>query len=424
MASRVGIALLVVCLLFLGYVLYTSVEMVEEKTNQGFSIKALRNPYLAASQFLERRGHQVVSSRSMKQLDNLPDGGTVFISDSRQLRKQERVDTLIDWMKRGGHLIVGAQTIKDSEQNVLLKHFGISKEHVECKCDEKQESPEETQARKLSELLREANKEIQKGTFDNLPAQVNKDIPEDELTKLYFENINHPVKIHFSRDYALIHPLLETTKNRRKKFDGPRPFYWEENQAGIQFMQFYVGDGLLSVLSQGSIWNSRSIGEVDHAFLLSLLTDQRKDVLLVYGAQMPTIFELWRKHAPELFIASLLWLLVWLFYRAKRFGTLQEPEVAVRRSLDEHILASSGHLWRQKQRQPLVASVVSSILRKIEQKNAGFSRMDEQQQVKWVSEQSGLSPSDVATALFSREITSEDQFCRIMAILQQLRNRL
>jgi len=421
MASRIGVLLLLVLLAVAGYALYASIEVVEETTSEGFSTKALRNPFLAASQYLEHLGHRVESSRRMKQLDQLPEGGTVFISDSRQLRKQSRVDTLVNWMERGGHLIVGAQIIKGNNQNVLLKHFGVSKKRAECECeDEKSKVETEEELKKFSELLREANKDSARQNAQDQKSSVDDIIPDAELTKLYFEGVEHAVKIHFSEDATLYHPLLDD--KRRKAYDGPRPFYWEENRAGIQFMQFHVGQGLLTVMSEGSIWNSRSIGTLDHAFLLSILTAGGEDILLVYGTQMPTIFELWRQYAPETLIAGLIWFIAWLLYRTKRFGGFREPSSTVRRSLDEHILASGSHLWRSKQRQALLSSIKPAIFRQLERINAGFSRLSPQQQVSLVSQQSGLSPQEVEMALFREEIASEEQFYHIVGLLQQLRN--
>ena len=128
MKLKVGVAVLCLILGLIGYVLYVSIETYEETVNQGWSAKAKRNPFLALQQYLQLRGNTVQSSARMAQLDQLPDSGVILITDTRQLKKADRLSALRQWMEQGGNLVVGAHISSGDEKNALLEQFSVSKE--------------------------------------------------------------------------------------------------------------------------------------------------------------------------------------------------------------------------------------------------------------------------------------------------------
>jgi len=418
----------VVLLLALGaYVLYNAIEVYDKNIKQGWDRKAQANPYLAAEQYLTLRGNKVESSKRLKRLDQLPEGGAVFISDSRQLQTQVRVTELVNWMAQGGRLVVGASMTKNDNKNLLLDYFGVTKAQADCACDDNDKKSNEF--KKISELLREAGKELsndQSGKTGKQAEPDNDAIPTSELTELFFQNVQQSFRIQFSDDTALYHPALDkgTDNDPATDYQGPTPFYWEGNQAGAQFMQFQVGDGLLTVLGEGSIWASDAIGKGDHAFLLSVLMRADNDIVLLYGMQMPSIMEMLRQYAPELLIASMIWLLVWLMYKARRFGPIREQDIVSRRSLDEHIVASSALLWRAKKGNTMIENSQRAIFRKLKCANPGFDALDNNAQISWISKRCGLSTDQVVQALYVTDIRNEDHFYQIVSLIQKIGNKL
>jgi len=421
---KIGLIFIFLLMGVSGFALYNTIEFYDETIKQNWSRKALINPYLAAEQFLALRGNNVESSSRMKRLDQLPEKGTIFINDSRQLKKQERIDALLNWMKRGGRLVVGGHLNRSNNKNLLFDYFDVTIKKADCDCEDningKKESKEPV-VKKFSKLLREI-KEKQDKEKSEESAEFENDIPVSELTSLNFENIENSLQIHFDHSTTIDHPVLND--ELAKNYNGPKPFYFAKNKAGPHFMQFYVGEGLFTVLSDGSIWESRSIDKVDHALLLLYLLGSNNKIVLLRGMQMPSILELLTRYVPELLFASMVWLLIWLLYKIKRFGPIREQNISVRRSLDEHIVASAGHIWRSKKGNKIIENIHTIIFHKIRRKNLGFTALDKKQQVNWVSQHCILSEKEVVTALYTEEVASEEHLNKIVRLIQKIGNRL
>jgi len=80
---------LVVATLLLGLIawgLYASIEFYEETEESGWSVDALRNPYLAAQKFMTGSGIEVTDVDSLLKLDELSMLGTLFFSDANRCR--------------------------------------------------------------------------------------------------------------------------------------------------------------------------------------------------------------------------------------------------------------------------------------------------------------------------------------------------
>lgn len=446
MKAKVGVVFLIILAGLAGYFFYISVESYEETIDQGWSNKAKRNPYLALHQYLELHGSSVTSSSRLKQLDSIPSGGVVFIADTRQLKKQARIDNLIQWMENGGTLVVGAHVESKDNKSILLDRYSVTKEFIDCECDKDAKPPGDEVPKKMSDILREANEELKKqakknqsnkdgvaggkdgeGEADDVKKADKKDpltidIPEEELTKLHFDKIDQPVSIHFSRSSALQHPTL--VQQQTENYEGPKPVYWEGNQSGSQILQFYVGDGLLTVLSDSSIWESDNIGKVDHAYLSNIMFGNNSNVVLLYGMQLPSLWELLKHFAPEFLIACTALFFVWLLYKVKRFGPIRELDVTTRRSLDEHIAAMNGYLWRSNKHQKILDNMHKIIFQRANNANPGFSALDEKEQVHWIGEHCILPEKDVQMALYAKEVLSEEHFYQMTKLIQKIGNRL
>lgn len=406
----------------LGYILYHSIEMYEETITKGWSNKALRNPLLAAEQYLRSNDFNIDSSNSLNSLDGFSERGVVFVSDSRQIQTQKRVDSLFDWMQKGGHLIVGAEIQNDDGRNLLLQHFGIKKEEVDCECNDTDVDQKEI---KLSELLRDANRKIREGSKKGGKTEkdlIEEKIDESKLTKLYFTDVKQPLLIDFKLDVALVHPAFY--KQSADIPEGLKPSYWVANQAGVQFVQFLVGDGLLTVLSEGSIWRSSDIAKVDHAYLLSILMDHDKKGLLLYGLQMPSLLSILVSTMPEFMMAAALLLLMWLLHKSRRFGPVRQVEAGTRRSLDEHIIACGELLWHARKGQEIMIDIRDVMLRRIKAENPEFQRLEDREQIDWIGEKCQLTDKEVRRALYDENINSETYFYRAIALIQKIGNKL
>ena len=86
---------------------FTCFEKREIEIETGVSTAARRNRYLALGRLLERMGHTVVSLSSPERLTALPPPpATLILPTARHSIGAERSESLLEWVRRGGHLVV------------------------------------------------------------------------------------------------------------------------------------------------------------------------------------------------------------------------------------------------------------------------------------------------------------------------------
>ena len=116
----VGLAIVVV----LAWGVYSSIEFYEESEQTPWSLRALRNPYLAAQQFMQQSGINSVEAASLVGLDTLDGISTVLITDANQVVNPRQLEQVLAWLENGGNLIVTANSI-GSSGDLLLKEFNV-----------------------------------------------------------------------------------------------------------------------------------------------------------------------------------------------------------------------------------------------------------------------------------------------------------
>ncbi len=134
--SRISIlAVLGLALLALiSWGLYVSIEFYEETEDSGWSVEALRNPYLAAQRFMTQSGIDVTDVDNLARLDQLDGLGTLFFSDANQVQTPRQLQQLLDWLEAGGTVIYSANSL-DHEDDLLLAEFGVEVERAARKRD-------------------------------------------------------------------------------------------------------------------------------------------------------------------------------------------------------------------------------------------------------------------------------------------------
>lgn len=424
----------------LGYVLFTQFEFYEEEIDQGWSHKARKNPYLAAQQFLTRLDTPVQMETNFQFLDQLPYSNTLFISNSRQVITDKQADKIINWMKGGGHIITVASPYDEDEVDLLLSYFDVYQTETDCECDSvspfRSQNPisdntqdndsESGEIQKLSEQMKEHNRKLRETMAKDLAGETidqkqdsttEKNAPE-QLTQLSFNHYSERLNIQFDRHHSLTHPVMYEDEQTISDPHYPAPFYWRGSDQGTHFMQFEVGKGLLTVMSDGDLWKSFLIDQYDHAYLLKVLTDNSEQVFIVYGVEMPSLWDLTVHYALEFLVAFLLWLTAWLIYRSRRFGPIRQYNVTTRRSIAEHIQACTDFLWRHDQYQQLISSVRQDTLRQMQLHNPLFNQLDKSEQVRLICEKTQLSDKEIQQALFEDIPKNESIFSQTIALLQ------
>lgn len=433
MKNRIFGLLIGVVLLGGGYLFLTFFERYDTTEDQGWSDVALRNPFLAAQQFLQRLDTNVQSVRSLEMLVNLPFNGVIIVSEDSQIVSKRRSDGLVQWTRQGGHLIV-ATKVQDSHPNYLLKHFDIEVNRSSGACEEddasnckKSETASRELGKKISEYLREEQARIRAEAKRGLVvgddisvADREAKIDKSALTVLEFGGDENQLRIHFSERTSIDHPsFYEDATDVAYS-----AIYWRGHQDGIHFVQFDVGDGLLTVIAGDNIWRSGEISLFDHAYLMWLLVARRGDVIILYGSQMPSLWYLVRRYALELLVVGVAWLIAWVIFHGRRFGPLREQQFTVRRSIAEHIGVSASYLWRHHNDQYLLDPVRDSVRHRMQILYRSFDALDRDRQIALVSDHCGIDQNLVSYAWFSKKSNEETNFYKRMRIFQNIRKTL
>jgi hypothetical protein len=197
-------------------------------------------------------------------------------------------------------------------------------------------------------------------------------------------------------------------------------------EAAPRLLVFPYGQGRVTLLADASFLGNRLLGEADHArFSWDLvtatgvpagvwITDWRRAVPLTALAA--------RRAWPALVAGGVL-LLAWAWSRGTRFGPLLPPAAPQRRSLLEHVRASGDFLWRRGCGGELLAAARTALLRRLELRHTGWSRLPEGERVRRLARLSGVPAGTVAAALEGDAAEPAD-FTRSLATLERIRRSL
>jgi hypothetical protein len=263
----------------------------------GFSGEARVNPYFAARLLLERLGMRVHQQVEVSRTQALPPGATLVLAASRAELDPPTVDTLLDWVESGGHLVVGVET--DLQRDWLLNALEVSAAWPE-------DDDEEETGRAGHACPAPEEAEIEEVV-----------LPDGRALKAGFEG--GPVLVDRSEGHLWRH----------------------ESRYGTRILAVGWGDGRVTLFSTLRLFSNRSIGEHDHAELLwGVLGDppSREVFLVRYLDTMSLPKWLWER-APLALVAAGAFLLLWLWRVVPRFGPLVPGAGTDRRSLLEHIRA-------------------------------------------------------------------------------------
>ncbi len=412
--APVKLILVGIALALAGYGLYLSIEFYEETIETRWSREALRNPYLAAQQFMARSEIDVVDADSLLELESLDGVGTLFVSEANQVITPRQFSQLRNWLEAGGSVIYTADSV-EHEDDRLLAAFGVSVEWY----DEDDAGDE----RSLSETIREYNRQLEEGrtreeilhdpAFDGSDKELN-------LTRVEFGGDIGILTIHFRDRRILVHPYIDGGDYAD---DAPLPVSWSYSNHGVHLMQFEVGDGLLTIISDPSIWTSYRIDQHDHAYLLWALADDRGDFAFLRPVLQDSLWSLLARHAAELLLAAALLVLLWIWHQAHRFGRIVPRDESRTRALAEHFSSLSHYLWHRRQGAYLIAPLRQRVLRQASLRLGEFARADEARQMELLAERAGVQAEAVSSAMNNDDFT-EATFVQKVRLLKRIEQSL
>ncbi|MDR2926364.1 MAG: DUF4350 domain-containing protein [Azoarcus sp.] len=411
-----GLVLLLALLAF-GLWVYSQIEFVEETiATDRFKGAAARNPLLAAGRLAERYG---AAAHYVPAYTKPPSsGGTLVFTAPRHWLTATQNEALLDWVEKGGHLIVSPQSQQhrgkraerrkkeNASPDVLLASLGVS-------INEEDSDEVETNTNALFNWL---------GRLINATpsaAQVIK-LPDGTQIKARFNPKLRLKDLDGSSDWQILDSGADAP--RRK----------DESNYGLSFMW---GKGRATVLANLDFLDNAQIGENDHAALFAWAASLKKgqSVWFVYGSDVPPLWLWLLNYAGTVLIAAALLLVIWLWMISRRFGSLLPARSAERRSIVEHVAASARYLWRCKQGQVLYRTLCEDFYKQAFLRHPQWSRLTFQEltqqialfaQASGVPQLSALTAQAVGDLLDTSRPRDEKQFAAHSHLLDILRNKL
>ena len=392
-------------------------EYVEKTQRQPLTGEAKTNPLYASQLFLRRMGIPTQTLGSVQDLSTLPSTDTVIlISSTRQTLRSTQLSELLDWVSRGGHLLIsgiadwsffsGEGPLVDESQNV--------KQDEPIYYDEPDEAFTPTsEADPLQEFLEvQIRENIQ---FDGGKAET-----------IRLKGSARPLEL--GPDY-----YRGITLNDDNKTIGLEQVAINGKNVIIRQQ---IDEGLITLVSDFDFIKNYKLGKFDHAEILwqlvrgkpatlrqaSLLLPQA--VWLIHSDKTANLFELIWKYFWALVITLGLLFLIWVLRASRRFGPMIPKETEDRRNLLEHIDASGNYYWQQQQQDVLLESTRGAAQQQLAKRIPGWHALSQQDQIQLLAKRLDLSETQLAKTLHGKLSTSPYEFTETIKQLEHIRTSL
>ena len=381
-----GIGLLL--LILLGSGVYWFFQNHEQRTREisvDVSPFAKRNQLLAAERFLDRLGIVTESVSGRDHLLNPPQqSGLLLVSNLGSSLPADREEALLDWVKRGGHLVITPVNEWDDDEasggNNLLDSLGVQLIIRESESDPEDESAEDESDQKLLPVVFE------------------------------MPGFTGEVAVAFS--------------DQRVLFDSEEQAdWWIETDEGAHLLQFNLGRGKITVLSDHDFFSNKSIGEEDHALFLALLARDQKRAWLLYSSDMPSLFLLLWRHATSLVVSLLCLILLLVWFLTQRSGPIKSTDLIIRRNLMEHLSAVGHYIWRTDHAAQTFKQSQAALEQAWHRRHPILGTMERGARCEWIAEHVGLTPQSVEHALYG-DYKGEQAFIQVTVAQQKLAAQL
>jgi hypothetical protein len=271
----------------------------------------------------------------------------------------------------------------------------------------------------MSETFRQYNRQIEQGkTREEIASMYAKDTA---LTIIEFDDDIGDLEIAFESARVLKHPYFE---NLDDDADLPhRPVSWSSSEYGVHLMQFDVGSGLLTIISDSTIWTSYRIEEYDHAFLLWVLSSSDGSFAILRPQVRESLWQLTIQQAPELLIAVAVILALWLWRLGHRFGRILPWQLTDARAMGEHFSSVTDYLWHRKRGPDLILPLRQRVLRRASLNLGEFARAQQNRQMELIAGRCGMETDAITRALHGTDF-SETSFVQTVKLLRHIEQTL
>lgn len=343
-------------------------EYTEVKREIGYKGKARINPWLAAERFTAAMGRDTRSVISW----TAPEWHeAVWMMPAASLSNESFTRRMEKWVRDGGHLILLVERA-DAEINDWSKYAPMP----------------ELQPAVLAMLRRSAIHLDESGASgaDTKPNEIK------------FDGVTYKVS-------------AESTSSVTVRGDKPGVFASEE-----------VGDGRITVLTDGRLFRNRWIGDNEHAALLEALiyaTEDEGTVGFMRGSGL-SLWKMLMTHLWPVLIALGVWLLVWLWKNLTRFGPVESATTPSElRGYEHHLEALGDFQWRQDRAASLLVPLREQVVELGQRTSMRVGRRDDDF-FHFLAERAGIPRERVFRALAEAAPADPAILTRTTADLQQL----
>ena len=394
----------------LGAWIFSYMEKVTVTENFGYTKEARMDPFLGAQLFLNKTGIDTEAATDFNHvITSASADDTILLLHRRPLQRSQR-NKMSQWLENGGHLIILASQFWDEEEgrsnDVFLDSFGVQKWRWVSEEDKWQD--EDISNLDDSQL---SNQEEQSPVLETLSCGSSN---PTELAHVGYDNNKHPLSIDFD-------PYLHLTDSSGNAIN--------ETGSPNHVLQYTVGKGRLTVLSDIQFLRNNDISWYDHSFFLWLHTTNSHHVWFIFNGQPPSLFSLLWQSAHYWLISLLVLLCLWVGFKGARFGPLKQTLPLDRRRLLEHLEASIQFNWRHKHLDNNIENLRTEIKHILQHKfniNDEYHKKttDSSTVIERLSELTKMDVESLHNALYAPVVYREHDFIKLIRNLQTLRHRL
>lgn len=360
--------LVLVCLALATAWFLANFERRTESEQTGFHGKARRDQWLAAERLLQRMGGKAVSVRSLPELESLPPSATLMLPRGRQSLAVQSRRSLLNWVGRGGRLIVEAEPVHQPDP--VLDIFGVQRKSVKGAGGAKKDLADVT-GRDVVQI--------------NLP-------PELE-----------PVEVLLNRNIDL-------------QATNPLARFGDDHATAVLLLQH--GRGHVLAINELDVFSNRMIGMHDHAEFLWRIVQVDSGAPNVFFFSDPkklSLFDWLASNAWSALAGGALFLALWLWSAIPRMGPIAPDPDRARRRLLDHLRASGRFLWVHGGSQLLIDAARDACLRRIARVHPDLIASPEPERSARLRELIGLDAEQ------SRQLFSQKAPARMIDFLHAIR---
>jgi hypothetical protein len=347
----------------------------------------------------------------------------LFIPTKRFDIGADRVSELLDWVKKGGHLIALARYNRKDDYEAkddLFDSLGVRTDH---KFD----------LLPVIDLFMEKIDEHDKSR--KVEEKEDSDAKQSDTTTDKTDKKDGKDKAKWRRSVLAVH-INDQIEDKQVQFwqskwminEGRYKASWEiQGRNGAQLLEFHIGQGWVTLLSEIDFMTNYRIDKYDHAaFLYTLvhIDNSHRKLWIVQNDDSPSLLAIiFDKYKPAVLV-FMVFILSWIWYASRRFGPVAPNPQPVRRSMSEHIVSTGHFQWRNKNKVELLNSVQKALHEQIVQTRPLWVRLSDKELAAKLAKLAGLDEERVYKAITVKSIEKELDFAATIEVFSIIRKKL